>query len=1741
MQKKQVAIMPVSMQQDLAVNKFPANAAYEIRNMRLVTTGDDTSLCLVNEKSNLNTEITIEGTVLGVQVINEYAIVFSKESKYNDNICKIYLQDGKLVKQDIFSGNLNFSVNNPIESIGIYETENIQKVYWVDGINQPRVINVSNTGIERIKLGNIYQFDFLPRIANDTGVNVDIKKLKLSGGNFPAGVVQYAISYFNLYGQQTGIIYQSPLLYTSTDNRGLSPEDKSSDAFSLKISNLNKQFEYIRVYRLIWTSPDTTPSAEIVGDYKVDDSYTESQITRTSLISNRGDSTQKIKSIRYDIEVTSNSTIDKAFAENKGRLIKLNDPNNTLIIDQSYDEASQREVVLNYTENGKEYIFTIPRNKSVYISWESNTARGQLDEKYAVYIAEKGKNGEWFISSESLITGKSEYKNGVIVTDSGTTGTTIDSAEILYLGGEPIHPYTLSHKDNTLFLGNIKLNRRAIPKDVKKFLRSHSNIYFDYVTIGNTDKQSDLNTQYLYSSNLDKTSQDITFFQKGETYRIGVQFLHNTGSWSEVVYLGDFENDKRVIVNSYNDTIAKKPVIRVSLEDISSLRADGYIASRLVCVYPTDNDRTVLCQGIVLPTMYNIYDRVDNSPYAQSSWFARPSYYNHYAYDDYISAGNTPSKMFEYRKGWKGFPIEYRMADSKSGIINMPTPDKYNAEVQYGINPGDTPYQVLASTDEATRIIKANKYASNFGVDKTIVTFHSPELDTSYTDWMQNIPLDNIKFRVVGYVPVKTTLSDLTVSAENPFNPTVGKFYWSQIKDSSSSTHISGMSLSSFPFWVDSLALSKDTYQPESKEGYYWYASFPIYPWHRGGSLNNQGNVTDPNTKKSVLKHKVMSNLRIGLPTRYLDKSYDDLQISNIELFNSEQVELKKLKVWGKEINYYGNVDKALVVEGATSQPIYLANYTLSNSDSAITDSSGDIAPSSLVNGSHTIYINDKDGLYKDISQIHTGVSVNDTNAYASEALPIRYKSSSHAVFAFEKDKNGNYVLLPNIVYSSSSGDTSVEDNIRVNLSINATIVRYDSYNPQYDILGRLVIGDYNRGENVGTQGTINLETEGAWKIAGVTPYISNFTLPSSGISIKGDVLYINDSILIRNYNNLSPSEPGFGGYSEYQIEYPSKSVILRVGTNGSYWGNAISRIDVRVTNGEVYKTITFNFTGKGDNLIVPTVSGGNNAIASSNTGSPSFNSSSNESYQNSKTAGSDKVNLLWEKADESFIGFSQHSIIAHDPALSTISNTYNDLFYFVVGEFYRDSIVNRFGGNSDSAILSNTWIPCGKTVYFTDNSTALMGDQGDTYFERYDHLKTYPFAKEDVNSVVDIVSFCVETRINIDGRYDKNRGQQSNVAVSPTNFNLFNKVYSQKNNFFNYRTIDDSMFSSSTFPMQVTWSKTKTIGENIDTWTNITLASVLDLDGDKGELQALRRLNNDIYAFQDTGISKILFNPRVQINASDGVPIEIANSGKVDGKVYLTDKYGCQNKWSIAETPSGLYFVDDLNQGILSFNGQNIVDLTYTKNMSSWINSNVSLDSWNPEDYSAIRTFYDKNNSDIYFTTSTDSLAFSERLGAFSSFYDYGKVEWMFNVEGNTYQIKDSKVWKLQGGEDYGIFFGENKGYSLAVIANPEFQLDKIFDTVEFRTNGIEHFINWEADSYPFNSLVTTNEYQTAISTTSSLKKKFRTWRWQVGRNNLFGKFKRDRIRNPWAKISMSGNSNKEMRLYDIVVTYYT
>lgn len=488
------------------------------------------------------------------------------------------------------------------------------------------------------------------------------------------------------------------------------------------------------------------------------------------------------------------------------------------------------------------------------------------------------------------------------------------------------------------------------------------------------------------------------------------------------------------------------------------------------------------------------------------------------------------------------------------------------------------------------------------------------------------------------------------------------------------------------------------------------------------------------------------------------------------------------------------------------------------------------------------------------------------------------------------------------------------------------------------------------------------------------------------------------------------------------------------------------------------------------------------------------------------------------------------------------------------LGELYNDNVQNRFGGQTEEAFENNMWLPCGESISLLDGdnnktSVTIKWVEGDTYYQRYDHIKTYPFTTEDQNQVTDIISFMCETRVNIDGRYDRNRGQTSNFAITPENFNLMNDVYSQPNNFFNYRTINPNKLNLDNFHNSITWTKTKTAGELVDTWTNITLASILDLDGDKGSVRALRRFNNNLLAFQDKGISQILYNENMQISSTEGVPIEIANSGKVNGKRYITDRVGCTNKWSICETPNGIYFIDDITKGIFLFNSQ-LNNISDKFGFHSWINkTSKDISIWNPVDFNGFVTYYDKVNGDVFFISKEECLAFSEPLGQFSSFYSYEKMPYFSNLQdrGIAFNVSGGdtlyKAW-LHNEGDYNMYFGVYHPFYTIVIANPDMTVDKIFNNLEFRSD------TWSKDGQllntTFDTLTTWNEYQEGTSRLtnvlgkpSDLKKKFRIWRANIPRAKANG---RDRMRNPWlyVKLSMEKENTNKTVLHDMIVHYF-
>lgn len=508
-------------------------------------------------------------------------------------------------------------------------------------------------------------------------------------------------------------------------------------------------------------------------------------------------------------------------------------------------------------------------------------------------------------------------------------------------------------------------------------------------------------------------------------------------------------------------------------------------------------------------------------------------------------------------------------------------------------------------------------------------------------------------------------------------------------------------------------------------------------------------------------------------------------------------------------------------------------------------------------------------------------------------------------------------------------------------------------------------------------------------------------------------------------------------------------------------------------------------------------------------------------------------------------------------------SGTFNEFLW--LAELYKD-VNSTYLLTNDSNKYIRQWIPCGKAQQFGDfPGIDINWIEGDTYYQRYDCLKTLPYSDTDYQSVVDIASFMVETYINLDGRYDENRGLIDNTFINNSNFNLINPVYNQENNFFTYYILDENKFNINKFPVSVVWSNQKKYGEEIDIWTKINTVNQLDLDGNKGSINALRKFRNNVYAFQNSSVSRIRFNDRTALSTVEGLPIQLASSDTVDGYEFINEVIGCQNKFSNIETENGIYFIDNNTPGIykLGYNEYgniNIDNISKQKLMQRWFENNNDRESL---------TFYDRNINEVLFNIHNNSLVFSMDSNYFSQFINYEKAKDVININNISIAVlnedRSLSLHTLRTGY-YSNFFGEYKDYGVDFIACPQIGQDTngiirdcIYDNVWYRSDvfdtGIDSFDNnmintnylsnetfdeiHVIDTYQNNSSIL-NFNLTPLSKITTLRKKFMMWYARIPRHKYRMQNKNyDRMRDKFIKISFTKHQteNHKMVLGDIVV----
>ena len=1527
------------MTRDLAVSKFSSEYAFENKNMRITATDDNTSFALVNEKGNVAKDILwddntisdhILGTPIGQQVLGKNLVLFTTGDE--DCIYKFWFSGDTLKGKKLFQGNLHFSAEHPIESIGVYENDELQKVYWTDGITPPKFLNIEAPYYE-IEKWNENHFLFVPKLLLKE--TVSIERNTVASGTFAPGVIQYVCTYYNLNGQETNIFYTSPLYYVSYNNRGASPDDVVSNSFTLSFSYVDTNFDYLRVYSIHRTSLDATPQVRRVVDIAIPNDFEYQVFT-------------------------------------PGTHYELGD----LVI-----------------HDGKIY-------KYIY-------------DAGSAYIEED----EWDDTDWELAPPQFTY------IDNGNVGEIIDATTLLYIGGESIIVGTLSQKDNTLFLGDIKYDTPVIPGWIQREFRSSD---IEYSSIQTLDLLGAAGGFYNYTTQLSYNSNDIKGFKYLEYYRFGLQFQTKFGRWSAPIWLSDVRNTVPPHTLSLNSSYIYKTIAstEISSSNIERVAELGYIKVRPVVVYPTLNDREVVCQGILCPTVYNAEDRAGNSPFVQSSWFARAnapcdveststsSALNNYDWRIYDSTFNQRHTMgIESKAGALAtdnarpqYNFETPPVYLKMNIVNkgswpefrhntaLASSDKRNCEIQC-MDSSQSPRidkDTDTDTNTASQVWKSNN-REQFFVDQSILTFHSPDIE--FNTQVRSLDSSNLKLRIVGIVPLTAFDSNIDIQTSSPAMSKSEEdasswmgLYKEPINTENFTTQ-GWKCLISAPLWLDGANKVHSGWHPRNGK-YGWL--YVIYPWQRTGSLNNAKQIEGDDNVSSKLSHKILLNTRFSYNSLYLAENKiwyawqegDSLKtgITGVQMFDSNEIIPIRIPSQGSglpDMIYYGNVDKIITYPTTSTEtdskksqgyPIMVANYG-------------------------------KQG----------------------ENLPAQ---SMHEMFS------SNYIIM-------SNGYTGDDDNI----------------------------GDLIEDNTIITSG---------WDRS-TSPISMKYKSTPHAV------------LALRNTN------------SDYQRVLPTFEDI-KSGVDNPIKAN--------------FAGITFDYS----------------------------------------------EHLFWDTKN-AILGVSQDVISASDfpndgKTNHGVTNTTRYGFLWL-GELYNDTITSltRFGGQSSEALENNKWEVAGEDISLYDDydnlkdSLTVKWTEGDTYYQRYDCLKTFPFNQNDENSVTEVVSFMCETRVNIDGRYDRNRGQVSNLYISPNNFNLLNSVYSQSNNFFTYRSTNLNKLNISDFPNTITWTKTKTLGEDVDSWTNITLASTLDLDGNKGRVRALRRFNDSLLAFQDEGISQILYNENVQIASTTGVPIEIANSGKVSGKRYISNHIGCTNKWSICSTPNGLYFIDDRTKDIYLFNGQ-LDNISDRLGFHSWMVQNFpNIEVWNPEDFGGAVTYYDNVNQDVFFVTKDSCLTFNENLGNFSSFYSYEHTPYFTNLEGKGIAWQKAandayyKPWGHQEG-DYNKFFGEYQPYWTTVIVNPDPTFDKTFNNLEFRADSFDN--NTYLPNETFDHLNVWNEYQNGecvltntLNRPSTLKKKFRIWRALIPRSN---ENHRDRMRNPWLylKLSKQGSNTYKTVLHDLIVDYF-
>ena len=298
------------MNQDVTKSKHSVEFYYEANNIRITSTDSQSAFSVTNEKGNERVvelpSVTISGNIItygdnelvftneeitqqlnsgilapgggahkiiGYSLTRNAIILFTTTNngagKRMDCIWKVDdLLEGDFDLSLLYVRAMNFSENNPIQTLFNYENDRIQKVYWADGNNQLRFLNIEHS-IENED--NEELIDISLNTINIVG-NFDLSQPKIlsvgSGGNHTAGMIQYGYNLYRLNAAQTKISPLSELIPLDKGNAlgGGDVEEVVGALPNIRISDIDQEYTHIKLYAVKYTSYNQLPKVSLIAN-----------------------------------------------------------------------------------------------------------------------------------------------------------------------------------------------------------------------------------------------------------------------------------------------------------------------------------------------------------------------------------------------------------------------------------------------------------------------------------------------------------------------------------------------------------------------------------------------------------------------------------------------------------------------------------------------------------------------------------------------------------------------------------------------------------------------------------------------------------------------------------------------------------------------------------------------------------------------------------------------------------------------------------------------------------------------------------------------------------------------------------------------------------------------------------------------------------------------------------------------------------------------------------------------------------------------------------------------------------------------------------------------------------------------------------------------------------------------------------------------------------------------------------